>query len=88
MHVHSKDETRNVAVDCKIIIKMEQKYLFCDTNVNCLMKGRDKPLWHQEVEASGISRHSAHGCGKVVSHSYRPFHPPPFPRDVAGTRFC
>lgn len=73
MHVHSKDGTLSVAVDREIVIKMQ---LVCDMKVNCLMKGRYKLIWHQEVEASGISRQSAHRCGKVVSPTYRPVYRP------------
>ena len=74
MHVHSKDETLNVAVECEIINKnTAKKQLFCDMKVNCLMKGRDKPLWHQEVEVSGNPRQSTHGYSKVFSPTYRPF---------------
>jgi len=60
--------------------------LLCDMKVNFLMKGRYKIFWHQEVEASGISRQSAHGCGKVVSPMYRPLYRPSPEREV--THFC
>jgi len=36
----------------------------------------DEPLGFQEVEASRMSRHSAHEGGKVVSPTYRPSLPP------------
>jgi hypothetical protein len=45
----------------------------------------DRPLGLQEVEASRISRQSAHEGGKFVSPTQRPHLPP---GDIPGTHFC
>jgi hypothetical protein len=47
--------------------------------------GLDRPLGFQEVEASRISRQSAHEGGKVVSATHRPPLPP---GKIPDTRFC
>jgi len=49
----------------------------------------DSPLGLQEVEATRISRQSAHEGGKVVNPTHLPsLPPPPLPGDNLVTHFC
>jgi hypothetical protein len=64
---------------------LEGDCFFVEIKLSYLITGLDRPLGLQKVEASRISRQSAHEGGKVVSPCTSCLYPL---GDTLGTNFC